>query len=380
MRPDILTDEHLMFRDAFRRFVAAEIVPHHEQWEKDGIVSRELWQKAGASGFLCMDVDEAYGGMGEKDFRYNTLISEELIRVGASGPGFPVHTDMIVPYINHYGTEEQKQRWLPGLVSGEKITAIAMSEPNTGSDVAGIQTTAVRQNNHYLINGQKTFISNGILNDLVIVAAKTNPDAGAHGVSLIVVERGMEGYERGCNLEKVGMHAQDTAELYFRDVVVPVENLLGEENMGFMYLMQRLPQERLTIAVSAIPAAETALKMTIAYCQERTAFGRPIGKFQNSRFKLAEMKTEIEIGRTFIDHCIMLHNKGELSVEQAAMAKWWSTDMQVRVIDQCLQLHGGYGYMLEYPIAKAYIDSRAQRIYGGTNEIMKEIIGRSMGF
>lgn len=380
MRSDILTDEHLMFRDAFRRFVAAEIVPHHEQWEKDGIVSRELWQKAGASGFLCMDVDEAYGGMGEKDFRFNTLISEELMRVGASGPGLAVHTDMVVPYISQYGTEEQKQRWLPGLVSGEKIAAIAMSEPNTGSDVAGIQTTAVRQNSHYLVNGQKTFISNGILNDLVIVAAKTNPEAGAHGVSLIVVERGMEGYERGRNLEKIGMHAQDTAELYFRDVHVPVENLIGEENMGFIYLMQRLPQERLTIAVSAIPAAEAALEMTIAYCQERTAFGKPIGKFQNTRFKLAEMKTEIEIGRTFIDHCIMLHNKGELSVEQAAMAKWWSTDLQVRVIDQCLQLHGGYGYMLEYPIAKAYIDSRAQRIYGGTNEIMKEIIGRSMGF
>lgn len=380
MRSDILTNEHLMFRDAFRRFVTAEIIPHHEQWEKDGIVSRELWQKAGASGFLCMDVDEAYGGMGEKDFRYNTLISEELMRVGASGPGLPIHTDMVVPYISLYGTEKQKQRWLPGLVSGEKIAAIAMSEPNTGSDVAGIQTTAVLQNNHYLVNGQKTFISNGILNDLVIVAAKTNPKAGAHGVSLIVIERGMEGYERGRNLEKIGMHAQDTAELYFRDVHVPVENLLGEENMGFMYLMQRLPQERLTIAVSAIPTAEAALEMTIAYCQERTAFGRPIGKFQNTRFKLAEMKTEIEIGRTFIDHCIMLHNKGELSVEQAAMAKWWSTDMQMRVIDQCLQLHGGYGYMTEYPIAKAYIDSRAQRIYGGTNEIMKEIIGRSMGF
>jgi len=380
MRTDILTNEHLMFRDAFRRFAEAEIVPHHDQWEKDGIVSRELWQKAGDSGFLCMDADETYGGMGEKDFRYNTLVSEELMRIGASGPGFSVHTDMVVPYISIYGTEEQKQRWLPGLISGKTISAIAMSEPNTGSDVAGIQTTAVRQGDHYLINGQKTFISNGILNDLVIIAAKTNPDAGSHGVSLIVIERGMEGYERGRNLEKIGMHAQDTAELYFRDVGVPVENLLGEENMGFMYLMQRLPQERLTIAVSAIPAAETALEMTINYCQERTAFGRPIGKFQNSRFKLAEMKTEIEIGRTFIDHCIMLHNKGELSVEQAAMAKWWSTDMQVRVIDQCLQLHGGYGYMMEYPIAKAYTDSRAQRIYGGTNEIMKEIIGRSMGF
>lgn len=380
MKPHLLTGEHLMFRDAFRRFVETEIIPYHEQWEKDGIVPRELWQKAGAAGFLCMDVAEAFGGMDEKDFRYNTLISEELVRVGASGPGFAVHTDMVVPYISQYGTEAQKQRWLPGLVSGESIAAIAMSEPNTGSDVAGVQTTAVRHPNHYLVNGQKTFISNGILNDLVIVAAKTNPDAGAHGVSLIVVERGMDGYERGRNLEKIGMHAQDTAELYFRDVRVPVENLLGQENMGFIYLMQRLPQERLTIAVSAIAAAEAALEITIRYCQERTAFGRSIGKFQNTRFTLAEMKTEIEIGRTFIDHCIVLHNQRELSVEQAAMAKWWTTDLQGRVIDQCLQLHGGYGYMLEYPIAKAYIDSRAQRIYGGTNEIMKEIIGRAMGF
>lgn len=378
MKPNLLTPEHRMFRDAFRRFVEAEIVPYHAQWEKEGIVSRELWQKAGAAGFLSMAVAETYGGMGEKDFRYNTLISEELVRVGASGPGFAVHTDMVVPYISQYGTEAQKQRWLPGLVSGETIAAIAMSEPNTGSDVAAVQTTAVRQNDHYLLNGQKTFISNGILNDLVIVAAKTNPEAGAHGVSLIVVERGMAGYERGRNLEKIGMHAQDTAELYFHDVSVPAENLLGEENMGFIYLMQRLPQERLTIAVGAIAAAETALEWTIAYCRERTAFGRPIGKFQNSRFKLAEMKTEIEIGRTFIDHCILLHNNGDLSVEQAAMAKWWTTDLQGRVIDQCLQLHGGYGYMLEYPIAKAYVDSRAQRIYGGTNEIMKEIIGRGI--
>jgi len=380
MRANLLTDEHLMFRDAFRRFVEKEIVPYHAQWEKDGIVPRELWQKAGGVGFLCMDVDEAYGGLGVKDYRYNAIISEELVRVGASGPGFAVHTDMVVPYISQFGTEEQKQRWLPGLVAGETIAAIAMSEPNTGSDVAAVQTTAVRHNDHYLINGQKTFISNGILNDLVVVAAKTDPEAGAKGVSLLVLERSMEGYERGRNLDKIGMHAQDTAELFFRDVRVPVDNLIGQENMGFIYLMQRLPQERLTIAVGAIAAAEAALEWTIAYCQQRTAFGRPIGKFQNSRFKLAEMKTEVEIGRTFIDHCIQRHNQGELSVEQAAMAKWWTTDLQVRVIDQCLQLHGGYGYMMEYPIAKAYIDSRAQKIYGGSNEIMKEIIGRAMGF
>lgn len=380
MDANLLTDEHLMFRDAFRRFAEKEIVPYHAQWEKDGVVPRELWRKAGAAGFLCMDVDEAYGGLEVKDYRYNAIISEELVRAAASGPGFAVHTDMVAPYISQFGTEEQKQRWLPGLVSGETIAAIAMSEPNTGSDVAAVQTTAVRHSDHYLINGQKTFISNGILNDLVVVAAKTDPAAGAKGVSLIVVERGMAGYEHGRNLDKIGMHAQDTAELFFRDVRVPPENLIGQENMGFIYLMQRLPQERLTIAVGAIAAAEVALEWTITYCQQRTAFGRPIGKFQNSRFKLAEMKTEIAIGRTFIDHCILRHNLGELSVEQAAMAKWWTTDLQVRVIDQCLQLHGGYGYMLEYPIAKAYIDSRAQKIYGGSNEIMKEIIGRAMGF
>ncbi|MCB8982586.1 MAG: acyl-CoA dehydrogenase family protein [Ardenticatenaceae bacterium] len=380
MRTNLLKEEHLMFRDAFRRFVEKEVTPFHAQWEKDGLVPRELWQKAGASGFLCMDVDEAYGGLGAKDYRYNAIISEELVRAAASGPGFAVHTDMVAPYISQFGTEEQKQRWLPGLISGETIAAIAMSEPNTGSDVAGIQTTAVRQGDQYVVNGQKTFISNGILNDLVVVAAKTDPAAAAKGVSLIVVERNMAGYERGRNLDKIGMHAQDTAELFFRDVAVPASNLIGQENMGFIYLMQRLPQERLTIAVGAIAAAEVALEWTIGYCQQRTAFGRPIGKFQNSRFKLAEMKTEIEIGRTFIDHCILLHNRGELSVEQAAMAKWWTTDLQVRVIDQCLQLHGGYGYMLEYPIAKAYIDSRAQKIYGGSNEIMKEIIGRAMGF
>ena len=380
MRADLLTAEHRMFRDAFRKFVDQEIVPYHDQWEQAGIVSRSVWQQAGQLGFLGLDVPERYGGMGVTDYRYNAILIEELVRAGASGVGFVVHTDMVLPYIISHGSAEQQERWLPGLVSGQTISAIAMSEPNTGSDVAGVQTTAVRQGDHYLLNGQKTFISNGILNDLVIVVAKTNPQAGAHGVSLLVVERDMPGYERGRKLEKIGLHAQDTAELFFNDVVVPAENLLGQENMGFIYLMQGLPRERLAIAVGAIAAAEQALADTISYCQERVAFGRPIGKFQNSRFKLAEMKTEIEIGRTFIDHCIMQLIQGELTVETAAMAKWWTTEMQGRVIDQCLQLHGGYGYMREYPIAKAYLDSRAQRIYGGSNEIMKEIIGRAMGF
>ena len=380
MQPHLLTEEHRMFQAAFRQFAEREIKPYHAQWEKDGMVSRDVWRKAGTNGFLCMDAPEAYGGQGAADFRYNVIISEELIRVGASGVGFGIHTDMVVPYITYYGTEEQKRRWLPGLTSGETIAAIAMSEPNTGSDLAGVLTTAIRQGDYYRLNGQKTFISNGLLNDLVVVVAKTDPNASHQGISLLVVERGMEGYERGRRLEKIGLHAQDTAELFFRDVKVPVDNLIGLEGMGFVYLMQRLPQERLSIAAGAIAVAEQVLDGTVQYCRERMAFGRPIGSFQNSRFKLAEMKTEVEIGRIFLDHCIMLLTQSQLSVEKAAMAKWWCTDLQLRVINQCLQLHGGYGYMLEYPVAKAFIDSRAQSIYGGTNEIMKEIIGRAMGF
>ena len=381
MQSQHLTPEHIMFRDAFRQFLAKEVTPYHEQWEKDGVVDRTVWHKAGENGFLCMDVPEAYGGLEVDDYRYSAIISEEIARAAATGVGFNIHSDMVVPYISKFGSEAQKQRWLPGLVSGGLIAAVAMTEPNTGSDLAGVQTTAISSPTHpdtYLLNGQKTFISNGILNDLVVVVAKTDPSAGARGVSLLVVERGMEGYERGRNLEKIGLHAQDTAELYFDNVKVPIENLLGEEGNGFFYLMQGLPQERLVIAIGAIAAAEVALEQTIAYTKERTAFGKPIAKFQNSRFKLAEMQTEVEIGRVFIDHCIMLHTKGKLTAEKAAMAKYWTTDMQLRVIDQCLQLHGGYGYMLEYPIAKAYIDARAQTIYGGTNEIMKEIIGRSL--
>jgi long-chain-acyl-CoA dehydrogenase len=327
-----------------------------------------------------MDIPEQYGGMGEKDYRYSAIITEELARAGASGVGLSIHTDMVVPYISRFGTDEQKARWLPKTISGDWIGAIAMTEPNTGSDLAAIETLAILKGDHFLLNGQKTFISNGLLNDFVIVAAKTDPEEGAHGVSLFLVERGMDGYERGRNLEKIGLHAQDTAELFFRDVKVPVDNLLGEEGQGFGYLMQGLPRERLSMAVGGIASAEAALEETIEYCKERIAFGRPIGTFQNSRFKLAEMSTEVEIGRVFVDHCIMRYNEGMLAVELAAMAKWWISDLQNQVIDQCLQLHGGYGYMKEYPIAKAYIDARAQPIYGGTNEIMKEIIGRSLGF
>jgi len=380
MKRTIFDDEHSMFRDAVRRFVQNEIVPYHEQWEHEGIVPRNVWLKAGELGFLCMDAPEVYGGLEIKDFRYNAIVTEELTRAGASGVGFGLHNDVNMPYFLKYTTAEQKQRWLPKMISGEMITAIAMTEPGAGSDLQGVRTTAVRHGDHYIVNGQKTFITNGINSDAVITVVKTDPDKGHKGISLLVIERGMAGFERGRNLEKIGLKAQDTAELFFNNVKVPVENLMGEEGNGFYYLMSSLPQERLSVAVIAVAACEAALEMTISYCQERTAFGQPIGKFQNSRFKLAEMKTEIEIARVFVDRCIMELNAGNLTAEEAAMAKWWTTDLQVRVMDQCLQLHGGYGYMLEYPIAKFYLDARVQPIYAGTNEVMKEIIGRSLGF
>ncbi|MCA9924952.1 MAG: acyl-CoA dehydrogenase family protein [Anaerolineales bacterium] len=369
-----------MFRDAFRRFVEKEVVPHHEQWEKAGIVPRELWTKAGGMGFLGTDVPEEFGGGGIEDFRFNAIVTEEITRAGASGVGFGLHNDVCMPYFLRYANDEQKARWFPKMCSGELITAIAMSEPNAGSDLQGIQTTAVRRDDYYVVNGQKTFITNGINSDLVITVVKTDTQAGHQGVSLLVIERGMEGFERGRNLEKIGLKAQDTAELFFNSVKVPAANLLGEEGQGFYHLMHQLPQERLSIAVMAVAAAEAALEMTVSYCHERTAFGRPIGKFQNTRFVLAEMKTKIEIARVFVDRCIMELNAGNLTAAEAAMAKWWTTDLQVKVMDQCLQLHGGYGYMLEYPISRFYLDSRVQPIYGGTNEIMKEIIGRSLGF
>jgi len=356
------------------------MLPNYEQWEKDGIVSREVWRKAGHAGFLCMDAPEEFGGAGVRDFRYNAVINEEIARVGYKGAAFTLQNDVIFPYLMRLCNDEQKRRWLPKVVRGEIITAIAMTEPGTGSDLAGVRTTALDKGDHYLVNGQKTFITNGILNDLVIVVAKTDPSEKHRGISLIVVERGMEGYERGRNLEKIGLKAQDTAELFFSNVKVPKENLLGELGRGFSNLMKNLPQERLSIAVNAVASAEVYLEWTAKYCQEREAFGRPIGKFQNSRFKLAEMKTEITIGRVFVDRCVLELNQGSLTAEEAAMAKWWTTDLQKRVVDQCLQLHGGYGYMMEYPIARAFLDSRVATIYGGTNEIMKEIIGRSMGF
>lgn len=382
MERTIFEAEHMMFRDAFRSFLEREVLPFHAQWEHDKIVSREVWQRAGQQGFLCMDVPEEYGGAGVPDFRYNQIVGEESWRAGATGigVGFGLHSDVAVPYLLHYANAEQKQRWLPQVVSGEAVMAIAMTEPGAGSDLAAVRTTAIREGDHYVLNGQKTFITNGIMSDLVIVVGKTDPTQGRKGISLLVVEREMPGFERGRNLEKIGLHAQDTAELFFNNVRVPVANLLGVEGKGFNYLMQQLPQERLTIAVSAVAAAAAALEWTITYCKEREAFGKPIGALQTIRFALAEMKTEIQIGQVFIDRCVMELNQGTLSTEDASMAKWWCTELQKRVMDQCLQLHGGYGYMLEYPIAKAYLDSRVQTIYGGTTEIMKEIISRSLGF
>lgn len=376
----IYEQEHEDFRAMARTFMEKEVAPHVEQWEKDGQVSRDLWLKAGEQGLLCFDVPEEFGGMGVEDFRYNAIVSEELSRIGASGPGFPVHTDIIVPYITSLGTDEQKQRWLPGLVSGELISAIAMTEPGAGSDLQGVKTSAVDKGDHYVLNGSKTFISNGIMSDVVIVVCRTDPDAGHMGISLLVVERGMAGFERGRNLDKMGLKAQDTAELSFDNVEVPKANLLGKEGEGFIYLMQNLPQERISIGVQAVAAIEHVLDLCLSYAKEREAFGKPIGKFQHNRFVLAEMATEAYVARTFINDCVMKLNAGQADPALASMAKWWTTELQAKVVDAGVQLHGGYGYMTEYPISRAYTDSRISRIYGGTTEIQKEIIGRTLGF
>jgi acyl-CoA dehydrogenase len=376
---EIFTEEHAAFRDMVRSFIAKEIAPFHEQWEKDGVVSRDVWLAAGRQGLLGIDIDEEYGGGGNDDYRYYVIFNEELARAGVHGPGFAVHNDINGSYFKRLCTDEQKRRWLPGYCSGEIITAIAMTEPAAGSDLQGIKTTAVRDGDDYVVNGSKTFISNGILADLVILVAKTDPAAGAKGVSLLVVERGMQGFERGRNLDKVGLHAQDTAELFFDNVRVPAANRLGEEGMGFIYLMQNLARERLSIGAAAVTGAEAAFEETLEYCKTRQAFGRPIGKFQHNRFTLAEMKTELTVARAFTDQCIVAETEDTLSADEAAMLKWWNTELLVKVVDRCVQLHGGYGYMTEYPIAKAYQDARIQTIFGGTTEIMKEIIGRGLG-
>lgn len=370
---------HEEFRDLCRQFLAREAVPFHADWEKAGRVDREVWRKAGAAGLLGLDVDEEYGGAAQRDFRFNAVLVEELCHAGTSGLGFALHNDVVAPYLTDLTTVDQRKRWLPGFCSGDIVTAIAMSEPGAGSDLAGVRTTAIRDGDTYVLNGQKTFITNGELADLVIVVAKTATDQGAHGVSLIAVESGTPGFTRGRRLEKVGLKANDTAELFFDDCRVPAENLIGTENHGFYHLMGNLPRERLSIAVAAVGAAEVILAQTLEYARTRQAFGRAIGSFQHNRFLLAELDTEITIARTFLNHCIAEINAGRLTVTDAAKAKWWTTELQNKVADRCVQLHGGYGYMMEYPVARAWLDSRVQTIYGGTTEIMKEIIGRGLG-
>jgi alkylation response protein AidB-like acyl-CoA dehydrogenase len=379
LQRDIFTSEHDAFREMVRAFIARNITPYHEQWERDRVVSREVWRQAGAAGLLGIEIDEKYGGGGNPDYTYYLIMNEELARAGAHGPGFSVHNDIVGQYLVRLVTPEQAQRWLPGYCSGELITAIAMSEPGAGSDLQGIRTTAVRDGDDWILNGQKTFISNGQLCDLVIVFARTDPDAGHLGYSLLMVERGMAGFERGRNLEKVGMHAQDTSELFFSDVRVPAANLLGEPGTGFVALMQNLPRERIAIGATALAGAEHVFATTLDYCRQRQAFGRPIGSFQHNRFQLAEMATELAVARAFTDRAITEHVAGRLSTEDAAMVKWWDTELCNRVVDRCVQLYGGYGYMREYPVARAFADGRVQSIFGGTTEIMKEIIGRGLG-
>ncbi|MET8426831.1 acyl-CoA dehydrogenase family protein [Nocardia sp. NPDC059091] len=378
MERTLFEPEHELFRESFRKFLDQHVASQHEQWEHDGIVDRSVWLEAGKQGFLGMAVPEEYGGGGVLDFRYNAIVTEEVTKGFYSGLGFGLHNDVIAPYLLELANEEQKRRWLPGFCSGEIITAIAMTEPGTGSDLQGIKTRAVKDGDDWILNGAKTFITNGINADIVIVVAQTDPSKGAMGFSLLVVERGMPGFERGRNLDKIGLKAQDTAELSFTDVRVPGKNLLGTEGQGFVHLMQNLPQERLSIAVMAAAAMEACLDLTCQYVRDRKAFGKPIGAQQNTRFVLAELATKTTAVRVFVDRCIELLNDRKLTVEEAAMAKWWSSEEQVDLITKCLQLHGGYGYMREYPIAKAYMDARVQTIYGGTTEIMKEIIGRSL--
>ncbi|MBC5764247.1 acyl-CoA dehydrogenase family protein [Ramlibacter albus] len=375
----LFSPDHEAFRDAFRKFCDKEIAPHHEAWEEQGYVDREVWRKAGANGYLCMTMPEAYGGSGV-DKLYSVVQMEELSRGGFSGIGFGLHSEIVAPYILHYGTEAQKQKYLPLLASGEMVGAIAMSEPAAGSDLQGVKTTAlVQPDGSYLLNGSKTFITNGWHADLVIVVAKTKPDAGAKGTSLLLVERGMKGFEKGKRLKKLGLKAQDTSELFFDNVRVPAENLLGPENGGFVCLMEQLPWERMQIALGAVAAAQAAIDWTLQYVKDRKVFGQPVGAFQNTRYKLAELQTEVQVARVFVDKCLELVVQDKLDTATASMAKYWCSDLQCKVMDECVQLHGGYGYMWEYPVTRAYADARVQRIYGGTNEIMKEVISRAMG-
>lgn len=378
MKRRLYGPEHEAFRETVRTFLAKEVTPHYERWEADGVVSRDAWLAAGRQGLLGLAVPEKYGGGGHDDYRFAAVLAEEFARAGAAGLAVGLHNDVIGPYLTSLATDEQKRRWLPGFCTGELITAIAMTEPGAGSDLQGIRTTAEDRGDHWLLNGAKTFISNGILADLVVVVAKTTPEGGARGLSLLVVERGAAGFERGRNLDKIGQKAQDTAELFFTDVRVPKDHLLGERDGAFGHLMTNLPQERMAIAVAAVAAAEHLVEATTAYVKEREAFGRALGRFQHIRFEIAEMATECAVTRTFVDRCIEDLTAGELDAVHASMAKWWATELQKRTADRCLQLHGGYGYMSEFPVARAFTDGRVQTIYGGTTEIMKEIIGRSL--
>ena len=379
----LFNTDHEAFRDSFRRFVEKEITPLHDSWEDQGYVDREVWRAAGANGFLCMTMPEEYGGAGA-DRLYSVAQMEEIARAGVSGIGFGLHSEIVAPYVLHYGTEAQKKHYLPLLATGEMVGAIAMSEPAAGSDLQGVKTTAIKSadGSHYLLNGSKTFITNGWHADLVIVVAKTDPAAGAKGTSLFLVERGMEGFSKGKRLKKLGMKAQDTSELFFDNVKVPAQNLLGGaafEGRGFICLMEQLPWERLQIAIGAVASAQAAIDWTVEYVKDRKVFGQAVASYQNTRYTLAELQTEVQVARVFVDKCCELVCEDKLDTATASMAKYWCSDLQCKVMDECVQLHGGYGFMWEYPITRAYADARVQRIYGGTNEIMKEVISRSMG-
>jgi alkylation response protein AidB-like acyl-CoA dehydrogenase len=380
VKRSLYNEDHVAFADSFRRFVAQEITPDYLQWEAEGIAPRSLYKKAGDNGFIGMAIPQEFGGGGSHDFRFNSVIAEELAYagIGGAGQGLTLHNDITTPYFTDICNDEQKARWLPGIASGDLITAIAMTEPGTGSDLAGIATTARRDGDRYILNGSKTFITNGINSDLVIVAAKTDPSQRHAGMSLMVVERSMAGFERGRNLDKIGMHSQDTAELFFNDVDVPVANLLGEEGRAFHYLTSNLAQERLSIAISGVAVARSCVGWTVDYVKERKAFGKSISQFQNTKFVLAEQRTEVDVAQAFVDQSILALNEGTLTAPQAAQAKYWCTELQKRVADKCLQLFGGYGYMTEYPIARAYADARVTSIYGGTTEVMKSIIAKDM--
>ncbi|HVV10508.1 acyl-CoA dehydrogenase family protein [Amycolatopsis sp.] len=379
MRRTVYEPEHEQFRETVREFLAREVAPHAERWEKAGIVDREVYQAGGKYGLLGFAIPEEYGGGGVDDFRFNAVVSEEMARFGGSTPAFTLQNDIVLPYLLSLATAEQKKRWLPGFATGELISAIAMSEPGAGSDLAGIRTAGVRDGDDWIVSGAKTFISSGINADLVIVVTRTDPEAGHKGFTLLVVERDMPGFTRGRNLEKMGQKAQDTAELFFDQVRVPAANVLGEVGRGFYHLMHNLPSERMSIAVSAVAGARAVFGETLEYVKNRNAFGQPIGSFQYNRFRLAELETELEIAEVYLDRCLQRVVDGELTAVEAAKAKWWTTELQKKVVDTCLQLHGGYGYMSEYPVSKAYTDTRIQTIYGGSTEIMKDIVGKSLG-